>query len=153
MGGSAARLRLATLLQLTLPGTPSIYYGDELAMEGAADPDCRRAYPPAGAPLPGGAVATRAFVKAAIRARRTHVALRRGEARIAAGGPRWIVIERTAEGRRAVVAVNAGDEAVAVELHDAATGLAAIDLPGVAGDLEGSSVRLAPLGAAVLVDD
>lgn len=32
------RLRFATLLQYTLPGVPSIYYGDEIGMEGFCDP-------------------------------------------------------------------------------------------------------------------
>ena len=31
-----------TALQMTLPGVPCIYYGDELAMEGFGDPSCRR---------------------------------------------------------------------------------------------------------------
>ena len=39
------RLKLATLLQFTLPGSPSIYYGDEAGMEGAKDPFNRRTYP------------------------------------------------------------------------------------------------------------
>ena len=29
----------------TLPGSPCIYYGTEIAMEGAHDPDCRRCMP------------------------------------------------------------------------------------------------------------
>jgi glycosidase len=40
-----ARLRLATLLQFTLPGAPTIYYGDELGLTGADDPDDRRTFP------------------------------------------------------------------------------------------------------------
>ena len=60
MGGDPVRLRLAALLQLTLPGAPSIYYGDELGMEGAADPDCRRAYPVDGAASDGAASAGQA---------------------------------------------------------------------------------------------
>ncbi len=35
------KLRLAALLQFTLPGIPCIYYGDEIGMEGTADPYCR----------------------------------------------------------------------------------------------------------------
>ncbi len=35
------KLKLAALLQFTLPGIPCIYYGDEIAMEGFADPYCR----------------------------------------------------------------------------------------------------------------
>jgi glycosidase len=38
-------VRLAMLLQMTLPGAPCVYYGDELGMEGLMDPDCRRAFP------------------------------------------------------------------------------------------------------------
>lgn len=34
--------RLAAAFQLLLPGMPMIYYGDEYAMPGANDPDCRR---------------------------------------------------------------------------------------------------------------
>jgi cyclomaltodextrinase / maltogenic alpha-amylase / neopullulanase len=38
-------LRLATLFQMTFPGAPSIYYGDEIGMTGGHDPDNRRAFP------------------------------------------------------------------------------------------------------------
>lgn len=39
------RLLIATVLQFTLPGSPSIYYGDEAGMEGGKDPFNRRTYP------------------------------------------------------------------------------------------------------------
>lgn len=39
------RLRLASVLQYTLPGIPSLYYGDEAGMTGGADPFCRGCYP------------------------------------------------------------------------------------------------------------
>ncbi len=39
------RLKLATVLQYCLPGSPSIYYGDEAGMEGGKDPFNRRTYP------------------------------------------------------------------------------------------------------------
>ena len=35
-------LKLAFALQMTLPGMPMIYYGDEVGMQGGKDPDCRR---------------------------------------------------------------------------------------------------------------
>lgn len=44
-GGDMDSVRLATLLQMTLPGAPCIYYGDEIGMDGTMDPDCRRAFP------------------------------------------------------------------------------------------------------------
>jgi len=39
------RLLMATFLQYTLPGSPSLYYGDEACMEGYRDPFNRRPYP------------------------------------------------------------------------------------------------------------
>ena len=39
------RLLMASFLQYTLPGCPSLYYGDEAGMEGYKDPFNRRPYP------------------------------------------------------------------------------------------------------------
>ncbi|MEA4965610.1 MAG: glycoside hydrolase family 13 protein [Oscillospiraceae bacterium] len=39
------RLRLASVLQFTMPGAPTIYYADEAGMEGGKDPFNRRCYP------------------------------------------------------------------------------------------------------------
>jgi glycosidase len=44
-GGDVASVDLATLLVLTYPGAPSIYYGDEVGLPGAIDPDSRRGFP------------------------------------------------------------------------------------------------------------
>lgn len=38
-------LYIAAVLQYTLPGVPSLYYGDEAGMQGFGDPFCRAAYP------------------------------------------------------------------------------------------------------------
>lgn len=40
-----ARLKLLSLMQMTFPGVPCIYYGDEAGMEGYGDPYCRATYP------------------------------------------------------------------------------------------------------------
>lgn len=37
-----SRMRLAVFFQMTYIGLPMIYYGDEVGMEGATDPHCRR---------------------------------------------------------------------------------------------------------------
>jgi len=39
------RLKLAAVLQYTLPGVPSLYYGDEAGLTGYGDPFCRGTYP------------------------------------------------------------------------------------------------------------
>ncbi|MDY0290126.1 MAG: glycoside hydrolase family 13 protein [Sphaerochaeta sp.] len=42
-GGNKARLQLAVAFQMTYMGSPAIYYGDEIGMEGGNDPGCRSA--------------------------------------------------------------------------------------------------------------
>ncbi len=39
------RLRIASLIQFSLPGAPTVYYGDEAGVTGDDDPDDRRTYP------------------------------------------------------------------------------------------------------------
>jgi cyclomaltodextrinase len=157
MGGDPARLRLAMLIQLTLPGAPSIYYGDELAMVGAADPDCRRAYPPAGTGLDAEAAATRTFVRDLLGARATHETLRSGEVRVVAAGDRSVAVSRLAGGRRAIVAVNAGEDSAELDLSSTGggEGLRWLQLAGTEGRITdgGGAIVLPALGAAVLVGD
>lgn len=40
-----ALLRIAAAIQFTLPGVPSVFYGDEAGLQGYGDPFCRMAYP------------------------------------------------------------------------------------------------------------
>jgi len=44
-GGDIRKVQLANLFIFTYPGAPSIYYGDEIGMEGGKDPDNRRTFP------------------------------------------------------------------------------------------------------------
>jgi cyclomaltodextrinase len=45
MGDDQSALRLCVLCQMTMPGAPCIYYGDEIGMSAAQDPFCRAAFP------------------------------------------------------------------------------------------------------------
>ena len=69
-------LRLATLFQMTYPGAPLIYYGNEIGMEGGRDPDCRRAFPWDESRWN---VSLRDFVKRCVALRQTYPALRCGK--------------------------------------------------------------------------
>jgi glycosidase len=40
-----AKLKLLAIIQMTLPGAPTIYYGDEVGLTGDTDPDDRRPFP------------------------------------------------------------------------------------------------------------
>jgi len=73
--GDREALKLATLFQMTFPGAPCVYYGDEVGMEGGHDPDCRRAFPWDEARWDADLLA---FFRRAIALRHEHPALRRG---------------------------------------------------------------------------
>jgi glycosidase len=45
LGNNIDKVKLAFLMQFSLPGAPAIYYGDEIGLPGGKDPDCRRAFP------------------------------------------------------------------------------------------------------------
>ena len=99
----------------------------------------------------------RALVKAALRGRASHDALRVGEVRVASAGDRSIAITRLAGARRAFVAVNPGDAPAELALGSAggADGLQQLDLPGISGGRMtdgGGSIVLPAMGGAVLVD-
>ncbi len=152
LGGDRASLRLAMLLQATLPGAPCTYYGDEIAMEGDHDPDCRRAFPVDPA---AGDRGVRAFAQAAFAARHRHVALRRGSVTILAAAGQAVAYQCDAEGRRAIVALNAGSTPtdLAVPRVDDRT-YRPIDLPGLTtGSWSDGSIALPPQSGLVLVDD
>jgi neopullulanase len=45
MEDDKSALRLCVLFQMTMPGAPCIYYGDEIGLSSAGDPYCRAAFP------------------------------------------------------------------------------------------------------------
>jgi glycosidase len=71
------RLLLATFVQMTYPGSPTIYYGDEVGVTGANDPYDRATYPwPDLGGKPDNALLAK--FKALVRLRTDNPALRRG---------------------------------------------------------------------------
>jgi len=152
LGGDRVAFRIAMLLQATLPGAPCIYYGDEIGLDGDHDPDNRRSYPVE----PGaGDRDLREFVTAVLAARREHVALRRGTVRILSATGPGIAYRREADGRSAIVAVNAGPARVTLALpRGDDESYRPLELPGLpGGSLWSGSVGLPPRSALVLVDD
>jgi neopullulanase len=88
-GSSAAKLKAAFSLLLTMRGIPQIYAGDEIGMPGGGDPDNRRDFPggfagdPRNAFTPDGRTALQqeifAHVQALLTLRQKHPALRTGQ--------------------------------------------------------------------------
>ncbi len=136
LGGDAARVRLAVLLQATLPGAPCIYYGDEIGLVGGIDPDCRGAFPWGEASWEPG---LRDTVRALLRLRSAEPALRDGPLSVVGAAGPAAAYERGSGSARFVVAANPGDAAVRLDLRfsDAPTGagghLAPVDIPGLTG--------------------
>jgi cyclomaltodextrinase / maltogenic alpha-amylase / neopullulanase len=136
LGDDLDAVRLAVLLQATLPGAPCVYYGDEIGLSGGNDPECRAGFPWDEARWDHG---LRDSFRALLHLRRAEPALRDGPIRIAAAEGHALAIERGAAGGRFVVAANAGEHPVALrivlaETPDAgpAEALVPTDLPGFA---------------------
>ncbi|MBD2099611.1 DUF3459 domain-containing protein [Leptolyngbya sp. FACHB-261] len=105
--GDAASVELATLLLLTFPGAPSIYYGDEVGLLGALDPDSRRSFP---APDQWNQDVL-AYHRKLIALRHEHPALRTGSYHTLYAEGDVYCFTRILDNDRLLIAVNVGLEA------------------------------------------
>lgn len=76
LGSDWARIKLAYLVLFSLPGASAIYYGDEIGLTGAGDPECRRTFPWDESTWNH---ELRNWIKSLVRIRKNQAALRRGE--------------------------------------------------------------------------
>ena len=104
------RLQMAVFLQFTLPGCPSVYYGDEALMEGYKDPFNRRTYPwgREDKEILG-------FFRHLGRLRRERKELRLGSIRFFAAGDKHLGFIRSYEGKVCKVYVNRSGDPWEVE--------------------------------------
>lgn len=141
-------VRLAFLLQMTVPGAPNIYYGDEIGLNGRNDPYCRKAFPWHEPEKWDVELLSEVQRLAAMRHRL--VALRRGDFRVLHAAGHLVVFERRIGNDRVVVALNAArrsarfqmpedlgatleEERVGAALGQPLRGGAAVDLPPRSG--------------------
>ncbi len=99
------RLKAAAVLQYTLPGIPSLFYGDEAGLTGGGDPFCRKTYP-------WGREDTELikFYKELGKIRRISSALKFGDFVPINTSDGLFCFERKDESRITFVAVNTGDD-------------------------------------------
>ncbi len=111
--GDDSAYALATLFQMTFPGAPCIYYGDEIGMEGGQDPGCRAAFPwdPARWVQP-----LRDQVKRCIALRHAHPALRRGDLTWLFAASGVVAYGRRLGDETLIVILNAGKQPVMLSL-------------------------------------
>lgn len=95
-------------LVFALPGAPVIYYGDEIALAGARDPDSRRVYP---ANLSEAQRSTRSHTERLGQLRKCSDVLRRGSYRVLERADERLVFVRELEGRRVLVVAERAPEA------------------------------------------
>jgi neopullulanase len=100
-------VRLATLVQMTLPGAPCLFYGTEIGMSGGGDPDCRRSFP---ADPAAWDAEPRDWIADLIALRRSSRALRDGEWRLVAAADGAVAWLRTDADDAFVVVANAGEQ-------------------------------------------
>ncbi len=124
-GGNLDKVKLAALFLFAYPGAPSIYYGDEIGLQGGKDPDCRRPFPWQPESWDSD---LRAWFKTLIAVRKAQPALRRGELHHLASfaNPNVYAFTR-GEGADAILTVlNASDHRATLQLP--------VNLPGSAHD-------------------
>ncbi len=118
MGGEAASvgidkrtLYLAVLIQMTWPGSPAVYYGDEVGQVGWTDPDSRRTYP-------WGREDWEVYDvhKSAIALRKKIHCLKMGSLIKLDAGNGYIVYGRFDATDCAIVAINSGDKEVSLNI-------------------------------------
>ena len=126
------RLMMASALQFTAFGIPSVFYGDEAGLEGYHDPFCRR-------PFPWGKEDAKILAHyrklGAIRAENPVLAA--GDFKILAESERALAFERKNELGHLIVAANRGDAPFTLMLPRAAESL-------LDGKHERGTVRVAP---------
>jgi len=133
-GSSPEKLLCAFGLILTLRGIPQLYYGDEIAMQGAGDPDNRRDFPGGWAGDPQNAFTDegrtseqqRIFsaVQNLLQLRRRHLALRTGKLFHVFSDSDSYVFGRQTDDERLLVVFNNGSKSRTLTIPAANTPLA-----------------------------
>lgn len=134
------RLHTAAFLQFMLPGMASIYYGDEVGMEGGADPFCRRYYP-----WSAGDESLRSFYAALCRVKNETQALKTGDVRVTEAGNGRLSFVRKTENQVVEVYVNQSE--VGWELPQGGT----LRFGGELAWTDGRKVSVRPGGFALII--
>ena len=133
-------LKIASALQFTVYGVPSIYYGDEAGLEGYHDPFCRM-------PFPWGRENTELLThyRALGAMRRRHSALSRGDFRFLHHTAHAFAFERRDDetGDVLTVIANMGDDSVTLTLDG-------VHRNALTGETVGTTATMPPVSCVVL---
>ena len=131
--------RLIVLCQMTMPGAPCVYYGDEVGLSAGSDPYCREAFPwdkPDGWDNP-----LREFYRDVIALRNSHPALRTGDFGFIHAEGKVIAYCRRLGNEEIFVAFNAGKTVQTVNLSAQELGHSTYSVAWPLGNGSSSKVR------------
>jgi len=111
--GDKNALKLAWLFMSTIPGAPSIYYGDEVGLDGRHDPDCRKSFPWDESSWD---MELLTYVKECIKLRKSRATLRRGEYKSVLAEDQVFAFSRILRDETIYVAFNSSDEKRSIQL-------------------------------------
>ena len=94
-------LKLILVFQMTLPGVPVIYYGDEAGLKGGKEPENRKAYP-----WNNENEEIIKFYSKIIKLRKREDVLKKGSLKIFAMDTNICILKRSYEGKNIVVVIN-----------------------------------------------
>ena len=117
-GVSQALYRLGAMMQMTWPGAPTLYYGDEAGMTGWTEPDCRRPYPWGHEDLE-----LIEFHNYLGGMHKRNAVLKRGALMKLMAGHNYVVYARQYEDEVAIMAVNCGEEEITLNIPAWVTGI------------------------------
>ena len=117
-GVSQALYRLGAMMQMTWPGAPTLYYGDEAGMTGWTEPDCRRPYPWGQEDLE-----LIEFHNYLGGMHKRNAVLKRGSLMKLMAGHNYVVYARQYEDEVAIMAVNCGEEEITLNIPAWVTGI------------------------------
>jgi cyclomaltodextrinase / maltogenic alpha-amylase / neopullulanase len=159
LGGDKQALRLSILCQMTMPGAPCVYYGDEIGLAAGGDPYCREAFP--WQEVERWDRDLLEFYKSAIALRKAYPALQTGDLKLVHAAERTVAYQRKLGEQTLLVVFNAGLVQTQVnipaeKMQDLATDTFANVWPPESDSIhkiQGNSLQLslAPQSALVLV--
>jgi len=146
-GGRSERLLMATVMQMTLPGAPGLYYGDEVGMTGGEEPASRGAFPwhDQGSWNMGQLEAVRCLGAL----RNAHPALQHGSLRVVWHDGEAIAFTREHDGQRLLIVIDRSDEERRIQIPVPADG--PVVLFGAAAVAGGPCVTVAMPAASAAI--
>ena len=122
-GVSIPLMKLAMIFQMTWPGAPTLYYGDEAGVCGWTDPDCRRTYP--------WGHENRAlidFTRDIISVHKASQAIKEGSVRFLNCGTGYVSYARFTKNEKVIVVINATNHEIEINIPVWIAGVANTDI-------------------------